>query len=183
LYKETKKKYGAKGYIMSLENIQLPPIVIQDLFRKSLIEQNKKEIGHQAADPLPAEIAYLGKNGRNIAVLVSSPDTLYLPDNELDFLMGILTACKLTMADIALVNMAQMKEVNYKALEKALLAEKIFLFGPGPDELQLPIAFPHYQVQRYNNQVYLAAPTLKQLQADKMEKSKLWTCLKQIFSI
>jgi hypothetical protein len=168
---------------MSLENIQLPAIVIQDLFKKSLVDLNKKEMAAPAAKPAGNDISFLGKNGRNIAILVHSPETLYLPDNELDFLMGILTACGLTMADIALVNIAQKKEIDYKILESSLSAEKIFLFGPEPAVLQLPLSFPHYQVQRYNNQVYLAAPSLQQLQADKMEKSKLWTCLKQIFSL
>jgi hypothetical protein len=168
---------------MSLENIQLPAIVIQDLFKKSLVDLNKKEIAAPAAQPAGSDISFLGKNGRNIAILVNSPETLYLPDHELDFLMGILTACGLTMADIALVNIAQKKEIDYKILEKNLSAEKVFLFGPEPAVLQLPLSFPHYQVQRYNNQVYLATPSLLQLQADKMEKSKLWTCLKQIFSL
>jgi hypothetical protein len=168
---------------MSLENIQLPAIVIQDLFKKSLVDLNKKEMAAPAAKAVINDISFLGKNGRNIAILVLSPETLYLPDNELDFLMGILTACGLTMADIALVNIAQKKEIDYKILESSLAAEKIFLFGPEPAVLQLPLSFPHYQVQRYNNQVYLAAPSLQQLQADKMEKSKLWTCLKQIFSL
>ncbi len=168
---------------MSLENIQLPAIVIQDLFKKSLVELTTKEKSGQTANPATGDIAFLGKNGRNIAILVHSPETLYLPDNELDFLMGILTACGLTMADIALVNIAQKKEIDYKILENNLAAEKIFLFGLEPAVLQLPLSFPHYQVQRYNNQVYLAAPPLLQLQADKMEKSKLWTCLKQIFSL
>jgi hypothetical protein len=168
---------------MSLENIQLPAIVIQDLFKKSLIDLNTKEKLAPTANPVQGDISFLGKNGRNIAILVFSPETLYLPDNELDFLMGILTACGLTMADIALINIAQKKEINYKTLENSLAAEKIFLFGPAPDVLKLPLSFPHYQVQKYNNQVYLAAPSLMQLQADKMEKSKLWSCLKQIFSL
>jgi hypothetical protein len=168
---------------MSLENIQLPAIVIQDLFKKSLVDLNTKQPGQASAAAKEVAIAYLGKNGRHIALLVHSPETLYLPDNELDFLMGILTACKLTMADIALVNMARNKGVDYKTIEQSLGAEKVFLFGPEPADLQLPLSFPHYQVQRYNNQVYLAAPPLLQLQADKMEKSKLWTCLKQIFSL
>jgi hypothetical protein len=168
---------------MSLNNIQLPLVVIQDLFKKSLINLDKKENTSPHTAETDKSIAYLGKNGRNIIILVHSPETLYLPDNELDFLMGILTACKLTMADVALINIAQQADTDYKVLETYLAAEKIFLFGPGPAILKLPISFPHYQIQRYNNQVYLSAPSLQALQMDKMEKSKLWVCLKQIFSI
>jgi hypothetical protein len=168
---------------MSLENIQLPAIVIQDLFKKSLVDLNTKQPAEPTGTTEQHKVSALGKNGQNITILVHSPETLYLPDNELDFLMGILGACKLTMADIALINMAQNSYIDYKTLEKDFTAEKIFLFGPEPASLQLPLSFPYYQVQRYNNQIYLWAPPLLQLQADKMEKSKLWTCLKQIFSI
>jgi hypothetical protein len=168
---------------MSLENIQLPAIVIQDLFKKSLVDLNTHQQAEATTGTAESKISCLGKNGRNITILVQSPETLYLPDNELDFLMGILTACKLTMADIALVNMAQNQGLDYKMIQQSLGAEKVFLFGLEPAGLQLPLSFPHYQVQRYNSQVYLSAPPLLLLQADKMEKSKLWTCLKQIFSL
>jgi hypothetical protein len=177
------KNYGIKLYGMSLQNIKLPPIVIQDLFKKSLVDLDPKQPAPQLADKPASDVSFLGKNGRKISILVHSSDSLYLPDNELDFLIGILTACRLTMDDVALINTARNSNMDYKMLESSPGAEKIFLFGPEPAVLQLPISFPHYQVQRYNNQVYLAAPALAQLLADKMEKSKLWACLKQIFSI
>jgi hypothetical protein len=47
----------------------------------------------------------------------------------------------------------------------------------------LPLQFPAYQIQKFNNQVYLAAPALHLLAQDKAEKTKLWNCLKQVFSI
>lgn len=166
---------------MSLDNIQLPGIVIQDLFKKSLVDLKTE----QAAAPSDSasSIAWLGKNGQKVAILVHSPESLYLPDHELEFLMGILTACRLTMADVALVNLHRYPSLDYKALTSATEAEKVILFGITPDSLQMPLSFPPYQVQRYNNQVYLASPPLPALQADRMEKSKLWTCLKQIFSL
>ena len=62
-------------------------------------------------------------------------------------------------------------------------AEKIFLFGLGADALALPLQFPHYQVQQFNNQVYLSSVALNELQANKDEKMKLWNSLKKIFSL
>ncbi len=50
-------------------------------------------------------------------------------------------------------------------------------------EIKLPLSFPDYQIQKYNNQLYLTTPPLSKLQNDKAEKTKLWNCLKQIFSI
>jgi hypothetical protein len=181
LHKETNKKAAQKLHYMSLDNIQLPTVVVQDLFKKSLVDL--KTTQPVSAKDGQATIAYLGQNQQGIVLLVQAPDSLYLPDNELDFLMGILTACRLTMADVALVNLHRHAGLDYQALAKATNAAKVLLFGLGPEDLQLPLSFPPYQIQRYNNQVYLAAPPLPQLQADRMEKSKLWACLKQVFGI
>lgn len=166
---------------MSLDNIQLPAVVLQDLFKKTLVDLNTKQIvmDSDSSD----SITWLGQNLQKVVIVVNSPESLYLPDSELDFLMGILTACRLTMADVALINLQRHPGLDYKALTAATDAEKIMMFGITPDDLQMPLSFPHYQVQRYNNQQYLASPSLLNLQADRMEKSKLWACLKQVFSL
>lgn len=166
---------------MSLDNIQLPAIVLQDLFKNSLIDLNTGK------PVLPVENkikpAFLGNNNKQITIVVNDTNTIYLPDEELNFLMGILAACKLSMADVALVNKATAANLNYTAIDEQLNAQTILLFGITPDALELPLQFPNYQIQKFNNQVYLAAPALQVLQGDKAEKTKLWNCLKQIFAI
>ncbi len=166
---------------MSLDNIQLPAIVLQDLFKNSLIDLNDSKASAQVAEV--TAFAYLGKNEKRIAIIVNDINTIYLPDEELNFLMGILSACKLSMADVALVNISKVVSINYTEIEEQLDAEKVLLFGVMPAQLQLPLQFPNYQIQKYNNQVYVAAPVLKVLQGDKEEKTKLWNCLKQVFAI
>ena len=166
---------------MSLDNIQLPSIVIQELFKHSL---TSLETEHAIEENLPSSpFSILGKNKKNIVLLISNEETLYLPDEELNFLLGILSACQLTMEDVGILNIKKNKAVTYNSISQGLKAEKIFLFGVDPAEIALPLAFPHYQVQRYNNQTYLSAPLLSSFKNDKTEKGKLWNCLKQIFSI
>ena len=166
---------------MSLDNIQLPPIVLQDLYRNSLIDlKTVNTVPGAAASPT---LAYLGNNQKHVVIIVDEPEAIYLPDEELNFLLGILTACKLSMADIALLNYHKNPAITYKDIAEQLQAEKIFLFGTTPAILELPLQFPHYQVQQYNDQVYLSSPNLKKLRDDKAEKTKLWNCLKQVFSI
>ena len=161
---------------MSLDNIQLPPIVLQNLYRNALIDL---KTGNAAS----ATLTYLGNNQKRVAIIVDEHEAIYLPDEELNFLLGILTACKLSMADIALLNYHKNPAITYKDIAEQLHAEKIFLFGTTPAILELPLQFPHYQVQQYNDQVYLSSPNLKKLRDDKAEKTKLWNCLKQVFSI
>ena len=166
---------------MSIDNIQLPAIVVQDLFKNTLIDL-KTGNALLNAGPVPI-LSYLGNNQKAVVIIVDDGTAIYLPDDELNFLLGILTACKLTMADIALLNYCRNPGITYQDIFQQLHAQKIFLFGIMPAALQLPLQFPHYQVQHYNNQVYLSSPGLAAIKDDKNEKTKLWTCLKQVFSI
>lgn len=167
---------------MSLDNIQLPAILVHDLFKDSLIDLNTSQPapGQPAAQPC---FSFLGNNKQKITVVVQDKEALYLADNLLAFLVGILTACKLTMADIALVNLSQYPGLDHTAISDHTGAEKLILFGEGPEAIGLPMAFPHYQLQQYNGQVYLCGPELAILQADKAEKTKLWNSLKQLFGL
>jgi len=166
---------------MSLDNIQLPGIVLQNLYNKSLFDL--KPGNAEPALSKPGTISYLGSNQKKIIIILISPDAIYLPDDDLNFLLGILSACKLSMADIALINLSKNASLSYKDVSEQLFAEKVFLFGAGPELIGLPLQFPHYQVQQYNNQVYLSSVPLNELQNDKAEKTKLWNCLKKIFSL
>jgi hypothetical protein len=166
---------------MSLDNIQLPDTILQGLYSKCLydLESHKSVLSD-----IPAlSIGFLGSNQKKITILVNSDAAIYLPDDELNFLLGILTACKLSMADIALVNLAKNPGLAYSVLTEQLKAEKVFLFGLNAATIELPLQFPHYQVQQFNNQVYLSSVSLTEMQANKEEKMKLWACLKKIFSI
>ncbi|HRI24044.1 MAG TPA: hypothetical protein PLZ45_05185 [Ferruginibacter sp.] len=108
---------------------------------------------------------------------------MYLPEDELNFLAGILTACKLSMADIALINVEKNTGLSYTLMTDQVKAETVLLFGVDLAELSLPLQFPHYQLQHFNNQVYLSSVPLQVLQADKQEKMKLWNSLKKVFSL
>ncbi|MEO6231250.1 MAG: hypothetical protein ABJB11_20470 [Ferruginibacter sp.] len=166
---------------MSLDNIQLHPIVLQGLFTDSLIDfDNHQPINQKETNKT---IATLGNNKQYILIVVASEEAIYLPDDQLNFLLGVLSACNLSMEDVAICNIKKNKNISYKTFEETLKSEKIFLFGVSPAEISLPLEFPDYQIQRFNNQVYLSAPILSKLQTDKAEKTILWNCLKQIFSI
>jgi predicted HTH transcriptional regulator len=167
---------------MSLDNIQLPPLLVHDLYKNVMIDLKINQSTEVQSGTLNKSLAALGNNEKNIIVLVNQKNTIYLPEQALNFLMGILTACKLSMADIALINVFE-KQINYKMLKEEYDAEKILLFDVAPSQIELPLQFPHYQVQNYNNQTYLCAPDLEILQADKNEKTQLWQCLKKIFLV
>lgn len=165
---------------MPLDNIKLTPFLLQGLFKNSLIEIESIQLKVQI-QPI-ATFNILGNNLKRVAIIVEDADMLHLGDDQLNFLSGVLSACKLTMEDVAIINIAHNKTATYKTIEQELKAEKIILFGVKPSQIDLPIAFPPYQIQQYNKQTYIAASLLIEIQLDKAEKIKLWNCLKQIFT-
>lgn len=165
---------------MSLDKIQLPPFVIQDLFQKSLVDINTTSDKIKAK---PNEINFFGGNRQRIVLLVNNPDVVFMADGQLTFLSGILSACKLAFEDIALINIAALPAVSYKTISENFNPTVIILFGIPPEQLQLPFVIPEFQKQSYNNQVYLSVPDLNNLENNKDLKRKLWVVLQQIFSL
>ena len=164
---------------MSLDNIEITSFLIQELYKNYLVEfEDNKPTDKKL---FIASFITLGDNNRRVIIVVEHEEVLYLPDDELNFLLGILSACNLTMQDVAIINISKNKALTYKAMELELKAEKIILFGVSPAQIELPLKFPLYQIQQYNKQTYITAAILSTIKNDKAEKTKLWNCLKQIF--
>jgi hypothetical protein len=133
-----------------------------------------------------APYKYLGNNRRHIALLVHSPGSGFLPDNQLAFLTKILEACRMTLADIAIVNNAAVP-VTITELRQQLQPKTVLLFGVDPTAIKLPINFPHFKQLNYDDCTYLSSPALDQLvpntEDSKLLKSKLWVSLKTLFDV
>lgn len=164
---------------MSLDNIQLSTYLLHNLYNKSLVDLEPEQ---QIKDSLLTNtIKYLGKNEKSLIILVKDEKNVFLDDEDLNFLIKMMSACKVTLGDMALINIYNEHQVNYQLIMQELKPEKIIFFGPKPQQLSFPLEFPLYQLQRYNKQVYLSAPSLDILKNNKEEKTKLWACLQQLF--
>ncbi|WP_205513134.1 hypothetical protein [Longitalea arenae] len=140
-----------------------------------------------APAPKPADLPpykSLGNNKKQISVVVNYPNEVFVPESDLQFLTKMLDACKLNMADVAIVNHAT-APVVIDRLKTQLQPAFLLLFGVEPDEIQLPINFPSFKEQPYAGTTYLFTPALSQLNqegdAAKGLKKKLWECLKRMF--
>ena len=202
---------------MSLDNIQLSPLLVAEWYKDALLVspdgppaiQRPPAPPQPAATPAPppqpqsapqqapaappapepsaeAPYKFLGKNGKKITILVQSPGTPFLPDNQLTFLTKILEACRMNIGDVAIVNTAT-TPVNITAIKQQLQPTVLLLFGLEPTSIKLPINFPEFKVQPYDNCSYLSAPPLTRLvqqsEESKLLKSKLWVCLKTLFNV
>lgn len=181
---------------MKLNSLKLPAVVISGLYSKSLVTaasknslQNEKkaiktESGEYPPDlPANEKINILGENRKNILIVVHNKEAKFLPDEDLRFLTNMLSACKLTLADVAIINLHTIHNTSYKTIFEDTVPNIVFLFGADPSALHLPVSFPHFQVQSFNTYTLLFIPALNELQNDKILKSKLWVCLQRIFSV
>ena len=185
---------------MSLDDIKFSPFLVKKLYKKTLIDSSFAKSGSfeknslnnlqnaslQSNDALNNEnnlIKYLGKNDKHILILINEINHAFLGDDELSFLMNVLNACNVSMADVALVNACDNANVKYDELLQQFSPSIILFLGTEPQVLGFPVQIPMYQVQQYNKQQYLCAPSLQILLNNKDEKKQLWLCLKKIFSI
>src|ERR1700761_3571638 len=119
---------------MSINNVQLSSFVVDELFKNNLVvitseviapgepgkiapdEAAPVETAARTAAPTPKTAApteapstgykFLGGNKKNISILVNSPGSAFLPDNQLTFLPKILEACRMNIGDVAIINTA-----------------------------------------------------------------------------
>ena len=174
---------------MDLNNIELPAFAVADLYQSSLIETGEIPLRTQTVTAAiqkeqPVSVwKSVGGNQRNVLVIVNYTDAVHLPDSDLTFLTGILGACKLSLADVAIVNRNNHPEAMYKELSTFFKSKIVLLFAVEPAAFGLPMSFPHFQVQPFANNSFLFSPALKELENDKLLKSKLWVCLKRLFNL
>ena len=179
---------GTDGF-MDLNHIELPASVVEELYHSSLIERDETPVNQPEADIIEIEPTTdpawksLGENRKNVLIIVSYSDAVHLPDHDLGFLTGILGACKLSMADVAIVNLNNHPEESYKELVAFFKSKIVLLFAVEPASFGLPMRFPHFQIQPFAGNSFLFSPSLKELENDKILKSKLWVCLKRLFNL
>src|SRR6266508_2621070 len=159
---------------MSLNNIQLNSAHLTELYRNSLVQttevsETKEKALHRSMaemvkpkgvslsdnDPRAIGWKYLGENKKNILLAVRYANATYLPDEQLNFLVSILGACKLSLADIAILNIANAPADTYNGIWDQFKSRITVLFGITPTEFAMPVNFPEFQVQALNNCTFL----------------------------
>lgn len=162
---------------MSLNNIQFSSYLCHNLYAKSLILT--KEISNTSTGKI--EISSLGGNQKKVLFLVNNAENKFLDNDEMTLLTNLITACQLSMEDIALVNYFTYDKLNYKTLVDYFQSEKILLFGISATEMDLPFIIPNFQIQSYDKKLFMAAPALSEFIDNKDLKKNLWVCLQKIF--
>lgn len=168
---------------MSLNDIQLSPIVTSALYKNSLVvisDDQKREAVNERL------YKFLGGNKKNIVLIAQSSDVVFVSEEQLAFITKLLGACKINLEDAAIINNAHSKVISSE-LKKQLSPKTLIFFGVEPTTIKLPIHFPMFKMQEFDGCTYLYVPSLEELNHDNNEsrllKSKLWVCLKNLFEL
>ncbi|MEO7961845.1 MAG: hypothetical protein ABIR19_09865 [Ginsengibacter sp.] len=166
---------------MSLDTLQLPALLHCAIFSQKLVYPDNGDLP-ELLSKKPV-IDFLGGNQKKITILFDSTEQKFLSDSDLSFLTLLLSACGLTLADVAVTNIRQDIRLNYYLMLEELQCRNLIGFGITPDNIDLPFTIPFYQLQAYEKTKYIFCPSVQELQASSIDKKKLWSALQKMFNI
>jgi hypothetical protein len=170
----------------------LPAFLLASYYKNKLVipTQSKPAAISAVVKPphLPAAETrwYLGENKKQVTIVVNQSSIAFLTDDQFTLLTSVLKACKLDMADVSIVNLANSAK-NFTQLHQTLNTRFLLLFDVATSAIDLPFSIPLYQLQSYDQCQILQATSLNTMLGDgtaaKDEKMKLWNGLRKMFSL
>jgi hypothetical protein len=142
-------------------------------------------VNEQKVTPTTA-LKFLGDHLKKIAIIVNDADAVHLNEVDLGLLSSILNACKLTLADIALINIAQ-QPISLHEILNTLPSQFILAFDLNSAQLKIKLPTTLYKPIVLGEAQILFSNGLKSMQGidqnAKLEKAKLWNALKLLFKL
>lgn len=170
--------------IKSVENKE--KAIITAIGKEAIATTPTNEVVNELKSSTPVPIKYLGDHLKKIIVLVNDNNAVHLNETDLGLLSSILNACKLTLADIALINIAQQPLALHEML---ITLPSLFVISFDITSAQLKIKLPTtlYKPIVLGETQILFSNNLQSMQGGdqnaKLEKSKLWNALKLLFKL
>lgn len=124
------------------------------------------------------KLQFEGNNNKGIVILVNY--TNGIPENEKDLLIKILSAVKLSITDIAIIDLGVNNTSEHYTLISKLNCNKLIAFGTNCN-LLFPDNLPMYQITPYNSKQIIKSHSLNEVAADTTKKKLLWTQLQTAF--
>ncbi len=177
---------------MGINHLRLSSELIAALYPDSLVAGNEPISAKEnvmtpklVADKTPV-YPFLGENNRSICFLANYPAEDFLPAEQLGFLKKMLTPCKLSLNDIALLNIAHVT-FDLAELRMQLHPQIIFLWGIPPVSVGLKSTLPDFSISVLDgiSVVPVLSPDLMSgnLPEGTEFKQRLWICLKKLFTL
>lgn len=125
------------------------------------------------------EFKYLGKNQKNILILVNDSENDVSTEQGRELLRKLVKAIDLTTNDFALVNYANYRTEKYEELKNFFNCKLMIVFGVDASDLELPNQ-PLNKLVNHNEATHMFAKNLHDLDADVASKKVLWASLQQL---
>lgn len=122
---------------------------------------------------------FLGKNSRNILILVNDPEHEVSDEKGRELLRKIVKSVNLSANDFALLNYAGYAGTSYAQLQQHFSSVLIFVFGVTPEQLKMK-AYPQNSIVLEEGVRLIFSSELKTLEGDPTGKKVLWGSLKQL---
>lgn len=146
-----------------------------------LLPENKVADVVEKIESVKVNIAfkYLGKNQRNILILVNDHQNDVSTEPGRELLRKLVKAIGLTANDFALVNYADYKEQKFDDFKAAFNCKLVLAFGVPAADLDLPQQIQH-QLINYGDIKLVFTTNLADLDQDQTSKKLLWASLQQL---
>lgn len=103
-------------------------------------------------------------------------------DTENTQLQKMMTACNLGREQYTVLQLENEQKVSWHHLREKLKPKFILLLGILPEQLGISAMFHRFAPNRFNDCLWIAAPTLSEMEAQPDAKRQLWTeGLKPVF--
>lgn len=185
---------------MSLHKTDIPPAVLADWYGNHLVitKDFHVSVSHPAEAGMPTQkevtqttpaptdqlpqmqVAYLGRYAKKIVWMVHDPVNKYTGDAEFNLLTSILNACKMSMEDIALVNVAS-GDISFAQIQQQLLPHTLVALGV--DTSFFPVPAPPFSLLTIEGTTVITGEGLATLLGNREYKAKLWQLLKNHFRL
>lgn len=157
---------------MSLDKLKIPGLLVHELFKNQLVDIRKD------GENDPAFIDEI----KDVLIILSEPKPGPVSAVSSAIIGKILAACKWRMEDTGFINVNGVP-VTWTGIKNAGTPRICILFGPDSTVIDLPVIFPEFRIQQFDGTQFLQCPSPGTIENDRLLKSKLWLCMKELFNV
>ncbi|WP_316813676.1 hypothetical protein [Pedobacter heparinus] len=132
-----------------------------------------------AVVPEVVSFKFLGKNKRNILILVNDEHNEVSDELGRELLRKIVKSINLSANDFALLNYAAYKDTGFKQLMDFFSSTLVFAFGVTPKQLSLS-SHPEHAIVMEGTVKMIFSAELRKLDQNPAGKKALWSCLQNL---
>lgn len=120
---------------------------------------------------------YMGENNKSVLIIVNDPESEHINQVDLIFLLKILSAKKLELKDIAILNLAKHQDYSLNNLKSFFACNSILTYGINPNILGIQ-GLTANALQEFDGVKFLGTWSLRQMVNDDNKKRTYWNVLK-----